>query len=98
MAFYMPPDCGRNINVPTCATGSIRGALFVPLGRTSDVGSYTLQSGSIGNGTFTPNLVSKNPVAPSDCNSSATGFTNDIDAFNNGFITYSTLNPDLSDR
>ena len=87
-----------NINVPTCPTGSIRGALFVPLGRTSDVGSYTLQSGSIGNGTFTPNLVSKNPIATPDCNSTATGFTNDFDAFANGFITYSTINPDLSDR
>ena len=70
----------------------------MPLGRTSDVGSYTLQSGSIGNGMFTPNLVTKNPIPASDCNSTATGFTNDIDAFNNGFITLTTLNPDLSDR
>ena len=60
--------------------------------------SYTLQSGAIGNGVFTPNLVTKNPIPASDCNSSATTFTNDIDAFNNGFITLTALEPRLGDR
>jgi 5'-nucleotidase len=87
-----------NINVPTCNTGAIRGAQFVPLGRTSDVSGYTLQSGTVGNGTFAPNVVNKNPIATADCTSTATDFDNDIDAFNNGFITYTVLNRDLGDR
>jgi 5'-nucleotidase len=87
-----------NINVPSCASGSIRGLLAVPLGRNTDVGGYTLQSGSIGNGTFAPTIVSKNPVAASNCESTATNFDNDIDAFNNGYITITGLNQDLGDR
>ncbi len=88
-----------NINVPSCAPGtSIRGLVAEPLGRSSDVGSYTLQSGAVGNGVFQPNVVTQNVIAASDCASTTTTFTNDVDAFNAGFITLTVLNRDLGDR
>ena len=88
-----------NLNIPSCPAGlSTRGLLVLPLGRSSDVVGYSLQSGSVGNGTFNPTISSKNPVATSDCASTAVGFDNDIDAFNNGYITATVVNPDLSDR
>jgi 5'-nucleotidase len=89
-----------NVNVPTCAvgSGSVRGTLVLPLGRTAAVGSYTIQSGVPGNGTVQTNLVTKNAVmANVNCASTATGMDNDIDGFNEGFITLTRLNPDLED-
>ena len=59
-----------NINVPTCPSAAQSvGSSCVPLGRTSDVGGYTLQSGSIGNGTFAPTVVTKNALATANCHS-----------------------------
>ena len=87
-----------NINVPSCPSGATRGLLVVPLGRTTDVGGYTLQSGTTGNGTFAPTVVNKNALATANCLSTVTGFDNDIDAFNNGYITATVLNQDLGDR
>jgi 5'-nucleotidase len=87
-----------NVNVPTCPTGKVRGLAFVPLGRSSDVSGYTRQSGTVGDGVFTPTVVNQNAIATADCNSTLTNPGNDIEAFNNGFATATTLNPDLGDR
>jgi 5'-nucleotidase len=87
-----------NLNVPTCTSGNARGLAVVPLGRTSDISGYTLQSGTVGNGVFAPTVVSQNAVATANCTSTLTNPSNDIEAFNNGFVTATTLNPDLGDR
>ena len=87
-----------NFNVPSCPSGATRGLLVVPLGRTTDVGGYTLQSGTTGNGTFAPTVVTRTRSRPPNCLSTETGFDNDIDAFNNGYITATVLNQDLADR
>ncbi len=89
-----------NVNVPTCAvgTGSPRGTGVFPLGRSSAVGSYTILTGVPGDGTVQTNLITKNPVTSNqNCASVVTGMDNDIDAFNEGFITLTVLNSDLED-
>jgi broad specificity polyphosphatase/5'/3'-nucleotidase SurE len=63
-----------NVNVPSCQTGSVRGVRLLPLGQTSRVGSYTVQSGSIDNGTFAPVVVNQNAIATSDCASTLTRY------------------------
>jgi 5'-nucleotidase len=87
-----------NINAPTCPSGSTRGIVGVPLGQPSKVTGYTLQSGTTGNGVFTPTVVTQNAVATANCTSTLTNPKDDIEAFNNGFITVTVLNPDLGDR
>ena len=69
-----------------------------PLGRSSDVGSYTLQSGAIGNGVFAEPRHQEHHRDGGLQLDRSTTFTNDIDAFNNGFIVLTVLNPDLGDR
>jgi 5'-nucleotidase len=86
-----------NINVPTCPTGSPRGNRIVPLGRGSEVSGYTVQSGSVGNGTFQPTIVNQNPIATPNCTGTPPAtVTNDIQAFVNGFVTITWLMPDLT--
>ena len=88
-----------NVNVPTCGSGGVRGIRAYPLGRQQSVTGYSLTSGVVGNGTFTPTLTSKSVLNQNiDCTSSATSFDNDIDAFNNGFISLTAINPDLTDQ
>jgi 5'-nucleotidase len=91
------PQTG-NINAPTCPTGNTRGIIAVPLGQPSRVTGYTLQSGTTGNGVFAPTIANQNPVATANCMSTLTNPKDDIEAFNNGFITLTALNPDLGDR
>jgi 5'-nucleotidase len=86
-----------NLNVPSCPVGSPRGIRNVPLGQTDRVSGYTIQSGVPGNGTFAPTVVTQNPIATSNCQSTLANVTNDIQAFNNGFITRTTLNPNFTD-
>ncbi len=88
-----------NVNVPTCGLGGLRGIRAYPLGRSQSVTGYALTSGVVGNGTFTPTLTSKAVLNQNiDCTSSATSFDDDIDAFNNGFISLTAINPDLTDQ
>ncbi len=86
-----------NLNVPSCPTGMVRGVRLLPLGQTSRVTGYAVQSGSIDNGTFAPAVFNQNPIATSDCASHLTWVLNDIEAFNNGFATATVLNPDFTD-
>jgi 5'-nucleotidase len=86
-----------NINVPTCATGSNRGAKNVPTGQQSKVTAYALQSGSIGNGTVKATVAS-NPFGTPDCTSTVTNVHDDIAAFRNGYITVTWLYPTLTDQ
>jgi 5'-nucleotidase len=87
-----------NLNIPSCAPGtSVRGVRLLPLGQSTKVTGYTPTSGTVGNGTFTPVVTNENPISTSDCSSSATSFTDDIQAFTNGFATATVVNPNLGD-
>src|SRR5262245_25170701 len=84
-----------NVNFPTCSSGSTRGVVLVPLGRTSRVTGYTL-TGTMGTTqTFTPTIASVNPFS-GNCASSVTNPPTDVDGLANGFATLTPLNPDLT--
>jgi broad specificity polyphosphatase/5'/3'-nucleotidase SurE len=87
-----------NLNVPSCPVGSLRGVRLVPLGQTSRVSGYNVQSGTIDNGTFAPTVATQNAVATANCLSTLLRPADDIEAFNNGFVSATVLNPDLTDR
>jgi 5'-nucleotidase len=91
------PGQTLNLNVPSCTAGNVRGIKLVPLGQSSRVSGYNIQSGTVGNGVFAPVIATQNPIAPSDCLSTLKHPTNDIEAFNNGFVTATILNPDYTD-
>ena len=88
-----------NFNVPSCPSGERSGASrrrrsaarrMSAATRCSRVRSATARS-------HRPSSR-KNALATANCLSTETGFDNDIDAFNNGFITLTVLNQDLGDR
>lgn len=87
-----PPFRGLilNINVPTCATGSVRGVRVVPLGRTQVFSGYTLQSDIGGVQTWAPSIVNSNPFT-TDCTSTVSTVATDIEAFNHGFVAVTPL-------
>ncbi len=87
-----------NLNVPSCETGHVRGIEWVPLGQTNRVAAYTAQSGSIDSGTFAPSVATQNAVAVANCTSTLSHPADDIEAFNNGFVSATVLNPDYTDR
>ncbi len=89
-------DLVINVNFPSCAMGSVRGVAVVPLAYTQSllggiVTSYTVT----GPGTFLPVLSSTNAFV-SDCTSTLTKPTTDIEAMNNGFASVTPLNPTLT--
>ena len=86
-----------NVNVPSCPTGVVRGIRLEPLGQSMSVSGYTPQSGTVDNGTFAPVVANENPFATPDCTSTATDVRDDIQAFNNGFVPVTIINPDLTD-
>jgi len=61
----------RNLNVPTCATGAVRGVEQVPLASTA-----------------------ARTVTTSDCTSTVTVVTTDVEAFQNGFAAVTQFTPD----
>jgi 5'/3'-nucleotidase len=84
-----------NVNFPSCSSGSTRGVVLVPLGRSSRITGYTL-SGTMGSTqTFTPTVVNVNPFT-GNCMSAVTDPQTDIDGLANGFATLTPLNPDLT--
>ncbi len=85
-----------NVNVPSCVSGSIRGVRPEPLGQSSSVSGYT-HTGAIDNGVFTPQVVNENPLAVANCTSTVGAVHDDIQAFNNGFVPVTVINPDLTD-
>ena len=90
-------DLVINVNFPSCAMGSVRGVAVVPLAYAQNlagsiVSSYTMT----GPGTFLPVLSSTNALALSDCLSTLTKPTTDIEALNNGFASVTPLNPTLT--
>lgn len=87
-----PPFRGLvlNINVPTCASGSVRGVKVVPVGRGQVFAGYTLLSSVGGVDTWQPTIVPGNPFT-TDCTSTVEEVGTDLEAFNNGFATVTPL-------
>jgi 5'-nucleotidase len=84
-----------NVNFPSCASGTTRGVVLVPIGPINQVTGYTL-SGSMGSTqTFTPTVASLNPFAD-NCLSTVTDPATDVEGLANGFATLTPLNPDLT--
>src|SRR5262245_35952648 len=84
-----------NVNFPTCSSGTTRGVVLVPMGRTSRVTGYTLSGMMGGTQTFTPTIASVDPFTD-NCLSTVTDPETDVDALANGFATLTPLNPDLT--
>jgi 5'-nucleotidase len=84
-----------NVNFPTCAgAGSVRGVELVPLGRIAITTGYTLQSTMGSTQRWAPQTSLQG--LSSNCTSTLTKPSNDVEAMANGFATVTPLNPDLS--
>jgi 5'-nucleotidase len=85
-----------NVNFPTCATGSVRGVVVVPLAESQDLFGRTVTGYTMtGPGMFQANLSTTNSFS-SDCTSTLTDPTTDIEAMVNGFASVTALNPTLT--
>jgi 5'-nucleotidase len=84
-----------NINFPACTTGSVRGVVLVPTGRTTQVTGYTCTGPIGGPGTCTPATTTVNPFG-NDCTSTLIDPETDVEGLVNGFATVTPLNPDLT--
>ncbi|MEO8604302.1 MAG: 5'/3'-nucleotidase SurE [bacterium] len=82
-----------NVNFPTCTSGAVRGVVLVPVGRLSTYTGYTLTGSSMGIDQWTPSIASMS-FGASNCTSTLTEPTSDIEAFNNGFATITPLDPE----
>jgi 5'/3'-nucleotidase len=83
-----------NMNFPTCSAGTMRGVRVVPLGRGSEIIGYTLVSDVGGTQTWQATVQSANIFA-TDCTSSLTVPTTDVEAMMNGFASITPLAVDL---
>jgi 5'-nucleotidase len=82
-----------NVNVPTCLAGSVRGVRVVPVGRLTVFTGYTLLSEAGGLQTWAPTVASSD-FFTSDCTSTVRKVASDVEAFTNGFVTVSPLDPE----
>jgi len=85
-----------NVNFPRCTSGGTRGVALVPLGRQVQVTGYALTGTSGNTQTFTPTVVSDDPLFTANCNSTLTDPHTDGEALLNGFASITPLNPDLT--
>lgn len=86
-----------NINVPTCSSGAIRGVEVVPLKASQDVlGRVVTGYNSTGVDTWQAVFSSDNAFLAQDCTSTLENPTQDLEAFQNGFIAVSPLNPTIT--
>lgn len=94
-----PPDGTTarilNINFPTCSSGARRGIVVVPGGRSSSVVGYTLEANTPEGEVYRAQTESTN-VFTSNCNSTLTDPSTDVEAMTNGFASITPLTPDLS--
>jgi 5'/3'-nucleotidase SurE len=93
-----PPFRGLvlNVNVPTCATGSVRGARVVPVGRVVVLTGYRLLADVGGVQSWQPTTASGGNFFTSDCTSTLEEVGNDLEAFSHGFATVTPLDPERS--
>lgn len=87
-----------NINVPRCSSGSIRGVEVVPVAEVLTWTGYTEQpSPPNPPGTFLPtidNQALSAIIGQGDCTSTLEDPSTDLEAFLNGYISVTVLNPD----
>ncbi|MDX2169143.1 MAG: 5'/3'-nucleotidase SurE [Deltaproteobacteria bacterium] len=90
-----PPNRGLvlNVNFPTCSSGSVRGVVLVPVGRSTTFTGYTLVGSSGGVDTWAPTSALINPFVV-NCASTLEDPTSDVEAFTNGFATVTPLDPE----
>jgi 5'-nucleotidase len=84
-----------NVNFPTCATGARRGIRVVPLGRSSEIGGYTLESSDGTAQTYRPQIETIG-VFSSNCTSMLADPTTDAEAMANGFASVTPLAANLT--
>lgn len=84
-----------NVNVPTCTTGSVRGARVVPVGRLAVFTGYAQLSAEGETGIWQPAISTGNFLI-ADCSSTKVEVDSDLDAFTNGFATVTPLDPERS--
>jgi 5'-nucleotidase len=78
-----------NLNLPTCATGSVRGLALVPSGRAVRTTGYTTNTA----GQYTAVRETRD-LFSSNCTSTKTTFVDDVDAMMNGFASLTELDID----
>jgi len=88
-----------NVNMPHCTSGSVRGVKVVPMHQSQNlfgrnVESYTENPPA--SGTFDAVQSSENAFAAQDCTSVLEKPVDDLEAFLNGFIAVSPLNPAIN--
>ncbi len=87
-----------NINVPSCASGTtVRGVRVVPLKESQDllgrtVTGYTMTAPDV----FAPVFSGDNGLAAQNCASTLEDPAHDLEAFQNGFISVTPLNPTIT--
>jgi 5'-nucleotidase len=84
-----------NVNFPTCAAGTRRGIRVVPLGRSSTIVGYTLESSDGTTQTFQPQVQTV-AIFNSDCTSMLADPATDAEALANGFASVTPLSADLT--
>jgi 5'-nucleotidase len=87
-----------NVNVPSCASGTtVRGVRVVPLKESQDLLGRTVAGYDIAvPGVFTPVFSGDNTLGAQNCASTLADPAHDLDAFRNGFISVTPLNPTLT--
>jgi 5'-nucleotidase len=83
-----------NINVPTCSAGSIRGVEVVPLAQLRTVTGYEPDPNGLV--ATTEELFIPAILGTADCESTEEDPANDLEAFLNGYISVTPLNPDMT--
>jgi 5'-nucleotidase len=85
-----------NVNFPVCASGSIKGVAVVPLTESQDlIGRVVTGYMTTGPNTYQPVFSSTNAFAI-DCTTPLEKPTSDIEAFTNGFVSVTPMNPTLA--
>jgi len=85
-----------NINFPVCSSGSIKGVAVVPLAESQDlIGRVVNGYMSTGPGTYQAEFSTTNAFTI-DCTTPLDKPTSDIEAFTNGFISVTPMNPTLT--
>jgi 5'-nucleotidase len=86
-----------NVNVPTCAAGSVRGARLVPLKQSQNLfGRNVVDYDMTAPDTYQAVLSTDNAFLAQDCTSALDDPADDLEALQNGFISITPLNPTLT--
>jgi 5'-nucleotidase len=86
-----------NVNIPNCTSGgSIRGVEVAALAEMTTINSYDLESDDGTTQVYSPNSTSLGIGGSSNCLSTLTKPSTDVEAFKAGYIALTALNPDVT--